>query len=195
MFRLLLTIFCVLALSGCSDSQEKLAAQALEKARIEAKSLPVDQALVLYQRLVDAYPQTPQAELARQTLAELKLKRYQEVSRRSAELLMRVSSVLEGYQAFSGKLLLRLQELDTQEFMFDSRYLAELIPGGAELFLVLDSEKARTQMWLQQAGETRVVYRNLGTPLLSDLSLAELDGLKLKWQEVARVGRLTQVKF
>jgi hypothetical protein len=195
MFRLLLTMFCVLALSGCSDSQEKLAAQALEKARIEAKSLPVDQALVLYQRLIDAYPQTAQAELARQTLSELKQKRYQEFSRRSAELLLRVSSVLEGYQAFSGKLPLRLQELDTHEFMFDSKYLAELLPGGAELFLALDSEKARTQMWLQQEGETRVVYRNLGTPLLRDLSLAELDGLKVKWQEVARVGRLTQVKF
>ena len=108
-------------------------------------------------------------------------------------LLERMSTVLDGYQAFSGKLPVTLKDLDSGGYMFDSAYLAEILPEGTDVYLVLSSEKATTRIWLQQEGQQQVLSRTLVSQQLENLKAADLQALKSKWQEVAKVGRLTQV--
>lgn len=197
MFRLLLTLVCVFVLLlGCSNhSKEQEAKQALDKAESQTQSLAFEQILALYQSVIDTYPQTPQAETALQAIIGLQRQRADLFKSDVAKALERMSTVLDGYQAFAGTLPSNLQDLDAGGYMFDSQYLAEILPAGAQVYLALDAEKLRTQMWFQQAGYAQIFRRSLGNALLTDVTLVELDDLKSKWQEVAKVGGLTQVKL
>jgi len=197
MFRLLLTLVCVFVLLlGCSNhSKEQEAKQALDKAESQAQSLAFEQSLALYQSVIDAYPQTPQAETARQAINRLQRQRDEQFKSDAAKVLERMSTVLDGYQAFAGTLPLNLQDLDAGGYMFDSQYLAEILPAGAQVYLTLNAEKLGTQMWFQQAGQAQIFQRSLANDLLNDVSPAEFDALKSKWQKLAKVGGLTQVKL
>ena len=110
------------------------------------------------------------------------------------QVLESVANVLSGYQAFSGRLPEKLTDLDSGGYMFDAAYLAGLLPEGAELYLQLDSEAGKTQMWLQRPG-AELLHRSLATPgteTVADQSLAQL---KEKWQVVARNGQVSQVRL
>ncbi len=138
----------------------------------------------------DKPPQTPRAEEARAVVAP------QSNARRSGgELLERVSTVLDGYQAYRGQLPQNLQDLDQGGYMFDSAYLAEILPEGAELYLSLSADKGDTRMWLQQTAQGPVLSRTLADAHLAELTVEELRALQGKWQELARVGRLAQVRL
>lgn len=113
----------------------------------------------------------------------------------SEKIFERVASVLDGYQAFSGKLPLKLQDLDSGEYMFDSAYLADILPQDVVLYLEFSADKGATRMWLQQAGQEPILSRTLADPHLEKLSAADLHALKARWQEIAKTGRLTQVKL
>ncbi len=198
MFRNLLIVFLTLALLvGCSDNaNEKAAIQALADARAREQIQPVDQTIKLYQAIIDKYPETDQAKEAKLALEQAELRQqYVLFKHNGGAVLERVSTVLSGYRAFSGKLPASLQDLDAGDYMFDSKYLAEVLPEGAELYLALDPAKGETRMWLQQTGQQQVLSRTLDNAQLADLKLEELNGLKAKWQEIASVGRLTQVKL
>lgn len=106
-----------------------------------------------------------------------------------------VQSVLSGYQAYSGKLPLKLQDLDAGDYMFDSKYLAEILPEGFDLYLALAAEPDATLMWLQQPGENIVLSRSLAAPQLSEVRVEKLKALTESGQVVARVGRLTQIQL
>ena len=109
--------------------------------------------------------------------------------------LASVASVISGYQAFSGRLPGLLSDLDSGEYMFDTAYLEELLPQGAELFIVLGEAGEDTRMWLQQQGEPRIFSRSLNLPGLEKVDAESLAQLKERWQVVARVGGVTQVKL
>lgn len=113
----------------------------------------------------------------------------------SAKLFERVTTVLEGYQAFSGKLPLQLQDLDAGGYMFDSAYLADVLPQDVLLYLELSANRGATRMWLQQAGQDQILSRTLADPQLQKMTVDDLQALKASWQEIAKVGRLTQVKL
>ena len=121
------------------------------------------------------------------------LKAQLQFKEKAGLFLERMSTVLDGYQAFSGKLPATLKDLDSGDYMFDSAYLAEILPEGADVYLVLSAEKSTTRIWLQQEGQSQVLSRTLVSPQLENLKVDDLQALKSKWQEVARVGRLTQV--
>ena len=198
MFRLLLTIILAISLlTACSDSAaDKAATQALSDARAQEQLLPAQQAIALYQVVIDKYPKTKQAEQAQ--AATLRVKRHQQYvqyKRSSGLILERVSTVLEGYQAFTGKFPLKLQDLDSGGYMFDSAYLADILPDDVVLYVELGADKTATCMWLQQTGQEQILSRNLAGSQLKDLSLAELQALQAKWQEIATVGRLTQIQL
>lgn len=198
MFRNILTVLLVLVLlAGCGDSaKEKAATQALADARAQEQVRPVEQVIDLYQAVIDKYPETKQAEEAKLALAEAKVRLQRVLFKRNAgAVLERVSTVLNGYRAFSGKLPANLKDLDADGYMFDSQYLADVLPEGSALYLTLDSSNGETRMWLQQTGQQLVLSRTLSDEQLADLKLEELTGLKAKWQEIASVGRLTQVKL
>jgi len=111
----------------------------------------------------------------------------------SSKIFERLVTVLDGYQAFSGKLPLNLQDLDSGGYMFDSAYLADILPQDVALYLELASDKAATRMWLQKSGEEKVLSRTLMNPHLQQIETKDMQALKSKWQEIAKVGRLTQV--
>lgn len=198
MFRFVLTILLVLILLvACSDgTRDKEATQALNDARGQEQLLPTEQSIALYQVVIDKYPKTKQAEEAQVAIVQLERdQRFVLFKRSTGQVLERVSTVLDGFQAYSGKLPLSLKALDAGGYMFDSAYMAEILPDGAVLYLELAGDKSATRMWLQQEGFEQVFSRTLVNPQLDNLNPADLQVLKSKWQEVARVGRLTQVRL
>ena len=90
---------------------------------------------------------------------------------------------------------MKLQDLDSDGYMFDSAYLADILPQDVVLYLELGADKETTRMWLQKTGEEKILSRNLVDSRLNDLDAADLQALKSKWQEIAKVGRLTQVQL
>lgn len=198
MFRFLLTVFLATTLlTACGDSaRDKAAIQALSSARAQEEQLSPEQTIALYQSVIDKYSKTKQAEQARAAILLVKRHQQSALFKRSASLVFkRVRTVLDGYQAFSGKLPLRLQDLDSNGYMFDSAYLAEILPEDVALYLELAADKGATRMWLLKTGQEQILSRNLATPQLKALTVDDLQALQAKWQEIARVGRLTQIKL
>ena len=195
MFRIFILIFLTMfLLAGCSDdSRDKAATQALSEAHKQAQELRPPQAISAYQTVINNYPQTEQAEEAQGVIE--KLKGQQRYAQSAVLVFERVSTVLVGYQAFTGKLPQSLQDLDTKGYMFDSGYLEEILPEGAELYLTLAAENDATRMWLQQSGQEQVLSRTLVSTQLENLKVDDLQALKTKWQEIAKVGHLTQVRL
>ncbi len=113
----------------------------------------------------------------------------------SEKIFERLTTVLDGYHAFSGKMPLKLQDLDSDGYMFDSAYLADILPQDVMLYLEFGANKDATRMWMQKIGEEKILSRTLMDSHLNDLSSDDLQALKAKWQEIAKVGRLTQVKL
>lgn len=193
----ILLLFLTLALFACSDNaREKAAIQALENARKHEQLLPYEQVVALYQGVVETYPEMAQAEEAKAALQRLREAQQQKAFKRAgAEVLDRMTTVLSGYRAFSGKLPQSLADLDQDSYMFDSNYMAGILPEGAELYVALGATPEDTQLWLQQDGQAQVLWRTLTSQNLSYLSAEELKTLKTSWREVAKVGHLTQVKL
>lgn len=113
----------------------------------------------------------------------------------AGKVLERVTTVLSGYQAYSGHAAQALADLDGGDYMFGSDYLADVVPAGSKLYLQFGQNLAEVHMWLEKEGEKQVVSRTLGNPRLSVLTAQELQSLKSRWQQVASVGRLSQVKL
>lgn len=106
----------------------------------------------------------------------------------------RVNSVLSGYRAYRGQAPQTLAELDQNDYMFDSRYLADIVPTDSQLYLELLPELDRSRLWLETAGERQIASRELAETQVATLDKAALEKEKTRWQKIATVGRLTQVK-
>jgi hypothetical protein len=106
----------------------------------------------------------------------------------------RVNSVLSGYRAYRGQAPGKLADLDQGDYMFDSQYLADIVPADSLLYLELTPELDGTRLWLETSGEARVASRYLTGTQIETLDKTELQKIKSSWQTLASVGRLTQVK-
>jgi len=112
----------------------------------------------------------------------------------AGKIFDRVNSVLSGYQAYRGQAPQKLTDLDQGDYMFDSQYLADMVPDGSQLYLELSPELASSRLWLETSGEAQIASRQLTGTQVETLDKAKLTNLKASWQTLASVGRLTQVK-
>lgn len=113
---------------------------------------------------------------------------------KAGKIFDRVNSVLSGYRAYRGQAPEKLTDLDQGDYMFDSRYLADIVPADSLLYLELTPELDSTRLWLETSGEARVASRQLAGTQVETLDKTELQKIKSSWQTLASVGRLTQVK-
>lgn len=112
----------------------------------------------------------------------------------AGKIFDRVNSVLSGYQAYRGQPPQKLADLDQNDYMFDSQYLADMVPDGSRLYLELSPELNSSRLWLETATEAQIASRQLTGTQVETLNKAKLTNIKANWQTLASVGRLTQVK-
>lgn len=113
---------------------------------------------------------------------------------KAGKIFDRVNSVLSGYRAYRGQAPEKLTDLDQGDYMFDSQYLADIVPTDSLLYLELTPELDSARLWLETSGEIQAASRQLAGTQVETLDKAELKKIKSSWQTLATLGRLTQVK-
>jgi len=116
------------------NSEEAAKAQLDAAYQIE-QSGQFDQAVALYEKLIAEYQGTKAAELAADYIA--RVDRYKErlLIQDVRKNLERVALVMNGYREMMGTMPVSINQLDSGEYMFDSDYLAEIVPEGYTYYL------------------------------------------------------------
>lgn len=145
-------VFFVLALvfsltiAGCGR-QEKEAKAELSKAVALEQGGNLVEAEALIQEILQRFPQTEAATQAK-ALAQKVAVRKQEVSSELAGLLERMVQVVQGYKAMYGSYPVAIEDLDREDYFFDSGYLAEMIPAELDVYLLLDGSSEDYRFWV-----------------------------------------------
>lgn len=133
-------------LSACSNPDE-LAEQRYQQATEVEKAGDLDTAEEQYRRIPVVFPGTAAAQMAETQLKRVEQRRSQLQKREHIDLLKRLELALNGYRSLFSHYPRQLAELDRQDYLFGSDYLATAIPGEFEVYLGLSETGNNFQLW------------------------------------------------
>lgn len=130
---------------GCSR-EDKAQRQFDEAYRLEQGGSVAD-AELSYRQLLTQYPDTPAARKAEQRLAQLLKQRQLAIIQSGFAALDSVHKVVLGYRSMFNRWPKSSQDFDTGEYFFDSDYMAESVPEGYRVSLVLTDNADGYRLW------------------------------------------------
>jgi len=167
---------CSIALSGCSNPEEKAAKQQLTQALALEQQSDLPAARQMLGALQKQYPQTKAAAEALGAEQRI-LKQMDRIQRQMNKTLESMVLVIAGYQSMTGRPLVSLADLDSGDYLFDSSYLAEAVPEGMEAFVLLDGAGG-FRLWVYRAstymGMTRDHLKRHGQSFAGEEVIARL---------------------
>ncbi len=126
---IVLVVVVVGVLMVLPSREEKAQAQYDAALKVEISG-EYNQAIALYQVLLKEYDDTEAGASALDAITRVERLKDRALIREARKGFNSVSLVLEGYRSMKGKLPTSIEQLDTDEYLFDSDYLAEIVPEG-----------------------------------------------------------------
>ncbi len=138
-------------LNGCGDPEET-ARQRYQLATQVEKDGDLPRAEQLYLKIVAEFPRTTGAASAVRQIERIKLRREQNFKNEFMPVLHRLQRVLDGYRGMHQRYPRRLADLDRGDYLFDSNYLAEMVPEGFVAYLALHDAAGPYRIWALKEG-------------------------------------------
>ena len=178
-------------LGGCSDFDEMKSQRLLLNAQHQLTAGDEAQGEELLTRLLAAYPQTRAAEQARQELEQLQQQRERE-RQGYAPILDSYLNVFSGYRSVFGRYPLSAQELNREDFFFDTPYLAEITPEGFRAYLYFAGGEQGFRVWCLQEGAPRGYVADGRGNRMQPVTRAQIEAeLAADFLPVKQLGNLT----
>lgn len=183
-------IVCVVAGFLLYSGPEEKAQSAYDKAFIIETTADIEQAMLLYDKLIAEYPGTEGAALAEK--GKLRIFAIQEkiLKGEVRDQVARLLLALNGYQSMFGRMPVSIADLDDGEYFFDSDYLAEMIPAPYTTYLALSADES-PRIWPMHA-DNDVVYASIDKQgSLQKMSTVEaLQEIEAGYTEVVKKGQM-----
>lgn len=144
--------------------EEKAQAQYDAAFKIE-KSGEYNQAITLYQALRKEYEDTEAASAALDAIGRVERLKDQALIKEARGGFNSVSLVMEGYKSMKGELPTSIAQLDAGDYLFDSDYLAEIVPEGITYTLRFNKGEMTEKYSLyiyKSGGEKAVIFTPSG---------------------------------
>jgi len=156
---IVLVVVVVGVLMVLPSREEKAQAQYDAALKVEISG-EYNQAIALYQVLLKEYDDTEAGASALDAITRVERLKDRALIREARKGFNSVSLVLEGYRSMKGKLPTSIEQLDTDEYLFDSDYLAEIVPEGFVYTLRFnrDDMKEKYSLYIYKLEREKAVY-------------------------------------
>jgi len=133
-------VICVVVITGLvvwfvSPNREEMAKADLDVAYKVEQAGQSDQAVTLYEKLIAEYAGTKAADLAADYILRVDHYKERKLIQEVRKNIERVALVMNGYREMMGAMPASIGQLDSGEYMFDSDYIAEIVPEGYTYYL------------------------------------------------------------
>ncbi|PLY00108.1 MAG: hypothetical protein C0623_07955 [Desulfuromonas sp.] len=118
----------------------------------------LDKAIALYEALIKEYEETVAATRAAQSIERINKLKERKAIQEVQKNLGRILLVLNGYNEMTGQSPRSLSDLDDGSYMFDSEYVAGIVPEGFTYYLRFEKDGSYT-MYSHKEGADQVVKR------------------------------------
>jgi hypothetical protein len=187
----LLLVTGLALLNGCSDFDEMKSQRLLLNAQHLFTAGDETQGEELLARLLATYPQTRAAEQARRELEQLQQQRERE-RQVYAPILDSYRNVFSAYRSVFGRYPLSARQLDREDFIFDTSYLAEITPEGFRAYLHFAGAELGFRVWCLQEGAPRGYVADGGGNRMQAVTRARIEAeLAADFLPVQQLGNLT----